>query len=402
MKVAGVISEFNPFHNGHKHLIDEIRKPTGSVQATHVVCVMSGNFVQRGEPALLPKEYRVKAALEENVDLVIELQTPYTLLSAEGFASAGIYLLNELKAVDCLAFGSECGELQPLQRIVDLMQTEEFQGKLRYHLTYGVSFPEAQEKAINNILGEASAKLLVSPNNILGIEYLKALSKLHSPIVPYTIPREGANHDDTIPFGNYASASLIRKLISDNHLPNALPFMPTSMRTCFDNAYKDQSCPANMKKVESAILYKLRQMTAQDFLLCEGISEGLENRLAKASKEATSLEEWYTLVQTKRYPQTRIQRILWNVFLGIQKTNTPEYPLYIRVLGANEKGMEILRSAKEKGCQIPIISRVSHTEKLDEDGMALWNLESRCSDLYSLMLPTPRPCGFDLKTSIQK
>ena len=228
MKVAGIVAEYNPFHNGHAHQVERTRAPEGG-EASHVVAVMSGSFVQRGEPALLPKADRVRAALAGGVDLVLELPLPWALSSAEGFAYGAVSVLAGLGCVDLLSFGSECGEVAPLEKAVSVMEGPRFSSLLRYHLDYGISFPEARRKAVEELAGSRTASLLDSPNNILGIEYLKALRRLSSPIQPFTLRRLGPEHDAERPLGDMASASYLRSLYRAGRVLDAAAYLPRAV-----------------------------------------------------------------------------------------------------------------------------------------------------------------------------
>ena len=401
MKVCGVIAEFNPLHNGHAHLLKQLKSPDGA-HATHVVAVMSGNFVQRGEPALLPKFERTKAALACGADVVIELPTPYALSSAEGFARAGVFLLSALGCVDTLAFGSECGDVAALKKAADSLQTEKCNTLLRYHLEGGISFAEARQKALAETAGAAVGDLLSSPNNTLAIEYLRALAALGTTMDAFTVKRIGADHDAAVPLGDTASASYIRALIAENRLMNALPFMPPAARDCLTAATAAGLCPADEKRGEAALLYRLRQMSLADFAALPGISEGIENRLYAAAREAASVDEFLSLVKTRRYPLTRLKRLLMAAFLGLTADQIPETPPYIRILGATEAGYEVLRTAKTNGCALPLLSRKGQADTLADDARALWEFECRATDLYGLFLPKLPPCGADLTAGFIK
>ncbi|MBR3290032.1 MAG: nucleotidyltransferase family protein, partial [Clostridia bacterium] len=245
-------------------------------------------------------------------------------------------------------------------------------------------------------------ELLRTPNNVLGLEYIKALRRLGSSIRPFTVPRLGAEHDDLRPFGDIASAAYLRTLIRENHLVNALPFMPPVCRQAVSAAVGAGLCPASEEKLESAILYRLRQMSAEDFAALPAMSEGLQNRLLTAAQKAGSVEEFLSLCKTKRYPLTRLQRALWCAFLGITAADADGAPPYLRPLGVTDRGMEVLRAAKANGCTLPLFSRVSQAELLSESGQRVWQLECRAADLYALALPTPPPCGGEHTTALFK
>ncbi len=401
MKVCGIVAEFNPLHNGHVHFLKQLKSPDG-VGATHVVAVMSGDFVQRGEPALLPKLERAKTALACGADVVIELPTPYALSSAEGFAHAGVYLLNALNCVDTLAFGSECGDIAALKKAAKVLQTEACETLLRYHLDGGISFAEARQKALAETAGAAAGDLLSSPNNTLGLEYLHALDNLNSSMNVATVKRVGVEHDAAAPLGDIASASYLRTLIAENRLINALPFMPATGRDILSAAGAAGQCPADSKQGEAALLYRLRQMSLSDFAALPGVSEGLENRLFSAAQQATGIEEFFALVKTRRYPLTRLKRLLMAAFLGLTTDQIPKTPPYLRVLGATEAGYDVLRAAKANGCSLPLLTRKGQADQLEDDAKAFWDFECKATDLYGLFLPKLPPCGVDLTTGFVK
>ncbi len=391
MKTAGIVAEYNPFHNGHAHHIERTRAIDGLCRATHVVAVMSGNFVQRGEPALLPKADRVRAALAGGVDLVLELPLPWAIASAESFAFGAVAILDALGCVDVLSFGSECGDIAPLEKAADALLSERFAVLLRYHLAGGISFPEARQRAAEEIIGKKAASVLDSANNTLGIEYLKALRRLGSSTRPFTIPRLGAGHDGPLPIGDMASASFLRGLLTAGRMANAAPYIPPVPLEILYEAAKAGRCPATAERIDRAMLSALRRLSKEQIARLPGISEGLENRIYEAIRNSGSMPELENAVKTKRYPLTRIRRILLAGFLGLSAGWEARKPPYIRVLGVGEKGAEILNAAK--GASLPLVTRVSQLETFPEDARRLFALEARAADLYALALPTPLTCG---------
>ena len=394
MKVCGLVAEFNPLHNGHARLLQWCKSREGAA-ASHVVVVMSGNYVQRGEPALLPKYERAKMALACGADVVLELPTPYALSSAEVFAKSGVALLHALGCVDVLAFGSECGDIDALKKAAATLESDKCNALLRYHLEGGISFAEARQKALAEAAGQRAGDLLSSPNNTLGIEYLHAISTLNSSMDAVTVKRVGADHDAAVPMGNVASGSYLRTLICQNRLMNAMPFLPAEIRSLLTEAEANRLCPAEFKTAETAFLYRLRQMSLADFAALPGVSEGLENRFFTAARQAGSVEDFLSLVKTRRYPLTRLKRLLMAAYLGLTADLAPENPPYIRVLGATEAGYDVLRAAKAGGCALPILSRKGQADALDPAARALWDFECKATDLYGLFLPKLPPCGSD-------
>lgn len=397
MRVAGIVAEYNPFHNGHAIHIDKTREPNGGCEATHIIAVMSGSFVQRGEPAIMTKFDRAKAALAGGVDLVIELPTPWCLSSAEKFAFGAVSLLNSLGCVDVLSFGSEVGKIEPLQKAVTVMETPRFASLLKYQLGLGISFAEAQQKALAEIAGKTAASVLETPNNTLGIEYIKALQTCHSSMDVFTVQRNGSSHDSMTPIGNTASASYLRTLLSSDRLLNTLPYMPAGCAAVVSEAADQGRMPASASTLDRAVLAELRRLSLDDLKAIPLMSEGLENRVYAAIRKATSLSELEESIKTKRYPLTRIRRLIWSAFLGITNEYSEAPPPYIRVLAANERGKEILSSAKPT---VPLLYRSSQVAKLDVACQRLWELETKATDLHALACPTPPPCATDHTTGL--
>ncbi len=393
MKVAGIVAEYNPFHSGHAHQIERLRDPDGTVRATHVVAVMSGHFVQRGEVALLPKADRVRAALLGGVDLVLELPLPWCLSSAEGFARGAVALLHALSCVDVLSFGSECGDLPLLQKAASLLDSPRGVELLQYHLGYGVSYPEARQKAVRELGGERAAALLSEPNNTLGIEYLRALRVLGSPMEPTTVRRLGPAHDAQLPLGTIASAGYLRALVRAGRVRDALPYMPAACGQVVEQAVAAGRCPADPDRLGRAVLCHLRRLDKESLRELPGVSEGLENRLYDAVRQAGSLDDLLARLKTRRYPLTRLQRLVWCAFLGVRMDDTVGMPPYLRVLGATARGFELLSRVKTAGGPLPLVSRASQLDALTGFSGRVWALETAAADLYALSLPTPLPCG---------
>lgn len=396
MRIAGVVAEYNPFHNGHAYHLEKTRRDS-ACEATHIVAVMSGNFVQRGEPAVMPKFDRARAALAGGADLVLELPVPWCLSSAEGFAFGAVSLLHSLGCVDFLSFGSEVGAVAPLEKAVTLMETPRFETLLKYFLGMGIAFPEAQQKALTEIGGESTASVLATPNNTLGIEYIKALRRLHSDMHLFTVERHGSAHDSMAPIGDTASATYLRSLFTSDRLINALPYMPPASAAAVSEAALKERVPADISLLERAVLAQLRRLTPDDIRALPGISEGLENRVYAAIRTARNLKTLEEAIKTRRYPLTRVRRLIWSAFLGIPSGYAAHKPPYARVLAANERGKEILSAAKPT---VPLLYRASQVAKLSEECQALWALENRATDLYGLAFDKPLPCGADCTTGL--
>lgn len=346
---TGIICEFNPFHKGHKHLIDEVKKTDSSV-----ICCMSGNFVQRGEFAVYDKFTRAKTALENGADLVIELGAECSTLSAEGFAKSAVKLLEGTGVVDQIAFGAENNNVEELAKVAKMLNDDSVKAQIKSEMKNGVSYPVARKNVLKT-------DLLNTPNNILAVEYLRFMTAK-----PFAVKRIGEGHDTNDI--NYSS-SAIRSTLELGEI--------SSIYNC-----------------EKAVLAKLRCFNANDFAKIADVNDGLENRLCDAVKNATTLNELYGLVNTKRYTMSRIKRIVLRSYLGIEGTNA-EMP-YIRVLGFNGKGKELLKEIKAKS-NLPIVTRPADCNEANID---YFNRECRYTDLYNLGYEKALPCGTEQRSQI--
>lgn len=345
----GIICEFNPFHKGHLHLINSVKKSKNDA----IICAMSGNFVQRGEFAIENKYDRARTALENGADLVIEIPTLCSTQSAQGFAMAGVDILEGCGVCDTIAFGAECDDIEELKRISkEIIDKDE---GIKAELSKGVSYPVARQNVVNS-------PILDSPNNILAIEYLT-----HTNLDAVAIKRIGKGHDTD---DSEYSASAIRN----------------QMNT-------DDIC--SMKNCEKAILYKLRTMSADDFKAIEDVSEGLENRIVDVVRTANSLEEIYDGIKSKRYTHSRIRRIILRAYLGITK-DMPKRPQYLHILGFNDKGRELLAEMK-KASTLPIITKYGNAEGEIKE---LFDLECRFTDIYNLGYKNAQKCGTEQTSKV--
>ena len=379
MKVAGIIAEYNPFHNGHAYLAEKARESG----ATHVVAVMSGNFVQRGEPALFDSGARTKAALMNGVDLVLQLPAVYAVSPAQSFAESGVEILDAFGIANELVFGSECGDVSKITDAVGNLGSDLLKPLLDEELKKGLPFASARENALRAINPE-SADIIKSPNNILGVEYVAAIKKLGSRMKPVTFSRIGAEHDSKESSGNIASASHIRNAFLGEEWRNFVP----------ENAieiYK-KAAVADIKRIENAILYRMR--TADKLALADApdVSEGIENRIISAALQAKSLDELYSLAKTKRYSHARIRRITINYFLGFTASDLRIPVPYIRVMGFNERGAELIRKAKET-TRLPVITKAADIALLGENAQRIFSLECVAGDIFSLCFADVAACG---------
>lgn len=378
MNICGIICEYNPFHNGHKYHINQTRKKFG---ATHVVSVMSGNFTQRGDVAITDKFKRSETALKNGVDLVIELPVAFSLASAEQFAQGAVFLLNSLGCVNMLSFGSECGDIKLLRETAGAVCYARESEELTNYMKNGMSYPAALQKAIEKFYTDDVIETLAAPNNTLAVEYIKALDEIASPIKPVTIKRKSAGHDSTESADpEIASASLLRKLIQTGEDISA------SAPDC------DFSNIASLSYLETAILSKLRSMSKAEIEKTPNVLMGLENRMYKAIRVSTNLNELLFLIKTKRYTLARIRRIVLSAYLGITKNDLKNNPSYVRILGMNSRGKEILAAAK---CDLPIDTSLAQLAKKSDIAMKQAKLEERCDNQYALALNKKQVCGLD-------
>ena len=372
MKIAGVICEYNPFHNGHKHQLDTLKADYDAV-----VCVMSGSFVQRGDIAIFDKWTRAKAALLGGADLVIELPVSYSLSSAQGFAEGGIRLLDSLGIIDTVSFGSECGDIDKLSHCAEIMMNEPqaVSDKIKKLTAEGMSFAKARALAYDGIL---DTDIISQPNNILAIEYITALKKTGSKIKPITLPRKAVGYHDMHALGSFASATLLREKLGKNEA--ILEYTPYDFSGC--ERY-------DINRLTDIFKYKLMSEGIAAFNGISDLEPGLANRFLKALDKNT-LSEIIDFVKTKRYTRTRLQRIALSVLLGIKGEFTP--PQYVRVLGMSEAGKNILSQMKNT-CTLPVVNKVADfkNDAILPDIFAT-NLAALCAD-------RPVPQNRDFTTS---
>lgn len=388
MSIAGIICEYNPFHNGHRYHISETRRTV--VDCDGIVCVMSGNFVQRGDCAIMEKHVRARAAVLNGADLVIELPTPWVLSSAEGFAKGGIWLLERLGIVTHLSFGSECGDIDTLNAAAETMIDSEW--TIRDIMSTGISYAAAREKALAGI-DPALGEILRRPNNILAVEYLRAIRTMRSPIQPVTVSRHMADHDSGTACDNIASASYIRTDIEKN-----MDYIPENIRDLYYNEIKLNRSPAALYNCERAILGCLRSMEQEQFDQLAHGGEGLGQKLYKAVQSENSLDGIMNAVKSKRYPMSRVRRMILCAWLSIGKNAAAGPPPYIRVLAANERGREMLREAKKK-TYLPIITKPAAARDLDEASSKLFRTEARITAQYGLTQPNIGGAGDEWRFS---
>ena len=389
-KVLGIIAEYNPFHNGHLYHLEQSKKITG---ANYTVAIMSGNFTQRGSTSLIDKWSKAEIAIQSGIDLVIELPVLYSLSSAENFAEGAIKILNSLKVVDYLSFGAETEDIEVLKKCADVLYHEPKQYKtlLSHELKKGISFPKARENALMMYLNDIRkyAKVLSSPNNILGIEYLKALLKTKSKLQPVSIARYEAGYNDLEFSGNIASSTAIRNIIKNsgfNALRNLLP--APSYAILLQNIKKGHIVP-DISVFDKEIIYVLRQMSTDEIADLPDVNEGLESAIKNAANSCNSVVEFLNIIKSKRYTTTRFQRILLYALLGITKKDmdlSKKIQPYIRVLGLNNRGKFLVSEIAKANPKLDIITSVKKfTDKSSNKNMlAMLNKDIWATNVYTI------------------
>lgn len=414
MKVLGIVAEYNPFHNGHMYHIKESKRLTG---CDAVVCIMSGNFIQRGEPAVVNKFTRAEMALKNGVDLVIELPVPFAMASAEVFGYGAVKILDSIGIVDYLSFGSELGDVGPLQTVADIVAGEPviYKEELKKQLSSGISFPAARQAALKKYLDndDSLSSLLETSNNILAIEYLKALKKLSSRIKPITIKRIANAYNSEQLTGSISSATAIRNhlLQSDVHVKasNSLVYhaVPEATRQLLDREFTAGKGPNSLASFECTIFALLRQLLPEQIRRIPDVTEGLEYRIKQAVENTGSIEELMGAICTKRYTRTRIQRILLSTLTSLTKEDMDAFmryggPQYCRILGFTETGRELLPKIK-KNSILPLVTKTSQFKTSCNKLLTrMLSIEAQATDLYVLAYKNPafRKAGQEFTSNI--
>lgn len=411
MRVCGIVAEYNPFHNGHKYQIEKIKEETN---CDAIVAVMSGNFIQRGLPALFDKWTRTKMALQNGVDLVIELPTYYAVSSAEYFATGSVGTLNALGIINDICFGANTTDLDTLKRIANVLflEPEGFKKLLHSELKHGASFPIARSNALKNFLkkeydAKYIADILLDSNNILAIEYLKALQYLNSNINPLVIKRKGGSYNSLEVIDNICSATAIREKLLKNDVENLAEVMPESCYSLIDSEIINGKAPMYLNAFEREILYGFRKASTEDLLRLNDVSEGLENTLKKVSNEKFTLDEFIEEMKSKRYTKTRIQRLALNSLLDIKRADVEACKhnvQYIRVLGFNKTGEKLLGKIYNTA-KLPIITNLPKFMKIaTESQKKMLDKDILATNIYTLgyQVPAYRKSNLDYTMPVIK
>lgn len=387
--VLGIVAEYNPFHNGHLYHLLKSKEITND---KYVVAVIGGNFTQRGEASIVDKWTKAEMAIDNGVDLVLELPTAYSISSAENFADGAIKILNSLKIVDNISFGAECEEINKLNIIANTLhnETKEFKNILNSELSKGFSFPKARENAICSYLNDESfSKILNEPNNILAIEYLKALKKNRSKINPILIKRQNSGHLNKSYTGKISSSTAIRNMLKNGNTRNLKDSLTPSSYTILKDEINQGHFINDISLFENIIMYNLRNSSLEDLRRLPDVREGLENLIKKSAFACNTIEEFLRLVSSKRYTETRIKRILLYSLLNIttkDMESSKKITPYIRVLGFNKQGKELLSSISNNNPNLKIITSVKKfiEENTNRNLNAMLNKDIFATNVYTL------------------
>lgn len=386
MSVTGIIAEFNPLHNGHKYLLSQ------AAGDGCTVCVISGNWVQRGETAVAEKRIRARAALLCGADLVLELPVLWSMSTAQNFALGGI---SALRAVGCdrIMFGSECGDTSALIRASEILQSSEFSRKLSAPLQSGVTFAAARQTAAAEL--GLDPEILRGANNNLAVEYISAAKRLGYQPEFTAVKRRGAAHDSTEE-AEFVSASLLRERLRCGDYSLCRRHMPQEVLELFS-----PESISDISRLNTAILTVLRTKTLEELKALPDLSEGVENKLFSAIRLATSTQELYNMLKVKRYTLARIRRLVLSAFIGAESSLFMKPLPYVRVLGFNKRGEQLLKS-RASGCDIPVVTRVREIEQLGSNAKAVLETEAKATDLFALSLNKPLPCGLEYTSKLIK
>lgn len=384
MKIGAVICEFNPFHNGHRYLLDKMREKG----CDGIICVMSGSFTQRGEAAIADKFSRAESALKFGADVILELPAPYAVASAQRFARGGARIIAATGVVDKVYFGSECGNIEIISKAAKAVDNPKVIELLKEKMNSGDYYPTALEKSVDEVFGCEISRVLSSPNNILGVEYLRELEKFS--ISAETIERKAVAHDSSESIDGFASASLIREMILKGEDVSEL--VPWSVI----------SNPASADFGERAVLYKLRTISVDELREIADVTEGLENRIIAAARKCNSLDELFAEIKTKRYTLARLRRIVTSAMLGITKDlqNTPVS--YLRVLGFTDKGKDIVSMIAKNGSLPVITSAARGLESLEGNAKKVLECDIKATDVRTLFEREISESGKDFTTAVIK
>ena len=397
MKVAAIISEYNPFHLGHEYQVKELRRTLG--EDTAIIAVMSGNFTQRADTAVCDKTIRAAAAVECGVNLVLELPFPFCMSSAEFFAKSGVRIIDRIGVVDYLSFGSECGDITEICDIASVMSSDEYSLTLESLMNNSeykeFGYPELCQKALGIVYGKEITREFFTPNNILGIEYIKALHAESSSVAPVTIKREGAGYHDIInPMTEFQSASAIRAELSCGNV-SALDYVPKNAKNIYLKAMEDGKMPSDSSRLDLGVISSFRLNSPSADVDIHEAAGGLYNRLCDMSAEATSISSLTNMTETRKYTKSRIRRAIWNTYFGVTSSDVRALPAYTQVLAMDTVGRSLLKRIK-KMSDFPVITKPSSYKDLGEDVIRQKEMSNKADAVYGLTLKNANSGRFPL------
>lgn len=386
---CGIVCEYNPFHNGHMYHIQK----TKSEGAAFTACVMSGNFVQRGECAVIDKWQRALSAIKGGADIVLDLPIPWAVASAENFARGSVYILSAF-GIDMLSFGSETEDKELLQLCANATENENVAALIRKYMSEGMNYPSALSEAVAEHYGENAKKVISSPNSTLGVEYIKQL-EIYAPDKDFLpVRRFGTDHDSENISDGFASASKIRSMVSDD----VSSLVPGFVNEMLRKNTEDGSLHT-LSKAERAILSSLREMPKEEYTCYVTDDSGLASRIFEAVKGAKSLNELYEKAKSKNFTHARVRREVLNLYLRIPRDMCHKEPPYIKILAANERGLSLISKAKENS-DLPLVTKHADRERISDFGKAVYDLQCTSTDKFSLMCDNIRPCGEEQRNSM--
>ncbi len=387
--IAGIICEYNPMHNAHVYHIEKTRENGHDF----VVCVMSGNFVQRGECASVDKWTRAKIAVQNGADIVLELPTPWACASAETFARGGVAILKAF-GVDTLSFGSEIEDSEKLLACVNSLESDEIKSQVKTKMKTGMSYPAALSEVFS--VGDLSEfqSIISNPNSTLAIEYIRQIREQNSNMKILAIKREAVEHDSEAAYENFASASLIRKM----NLKGIESFVPKTSFSLVGEQIALGQAPVKLENGEKIILAKLRTMTKNELSNFISDDTGLVSRVFESAKISSTLEQLYENIKTKNYTHSRIRREILSVFLGIDKNIAKKIPPYIKVLAVNQNGLKLIAKQKNE-FGLPLVTKHSEIMKLDDEAKRIYELECMNTDMFAMFSEKIRPCSLEQTNS---
>lgn len=385
----GILCEYDPFHNGHAHHIAYTRAMMGPESV--IICVMSGNFTQRGAFAMFSKHSRARCALSA-ADIVFEMPLSGSLSSSEDFALQGVRILNAVGA-DYISFGSEVGEIAPLEAAAEAMLTKEFSALIVKKLKSGSSYASCAQTALGEMLPDIS-HVLKTPNNLLGIEYIKAIRRTGSGIIPFTLKREPFVPGDPL----RTSSSAVRRLLLEGS--DVSPFVPEATAEMIREEFSARIAPVLQSNCTKALMHSLRSLSSEQIAKLPRCGEGLENKLKNVCREAGSPERVVEMLKSKRYAQSRLRRLVLCAVLGLDRDFMSQEPAYIRLLGANRKGREFLH-ARAGGFKLPVLTKPASVKHLSGKARSQFEAVVRATDVFELARPglEARPGGLEWKCS---